>query len=285
MKHYILAGVLFFTLISCNKDKRLKIEKGVVNTGAASIETLQAFFGNPETGGRFVVLQNSRIGDKDESLATTIVNGSFRREGINLKGEKNKFAYIEVECDPSLNTYYKDVSGPDAGKFFGKKINIQLGRKGEERRISQDYIINTASGYNPQSFTCTNEYVGIVYNYDWTILSATPLAPDSFLYWNKDTQNTKGVFIYLEYDPLELANKQMKDAGFNKRQGNFVMVDDIGSYTLTDELFIDIPANAQIEVYIGRGNFEYLRDTQNNLTDIQFASLTFQTGYFQYKTK
>lgn len=285
MRQYVISAVIIFSFFSCNKDKIIELKKGVVNTGIPSIESLQAFLGSHNTGGRFVVLQNSRFGDKDQPLVTTIVNGAFKNGLTFLKGEKSKFEDIFVECDPAINTYYKDVSDSAVDKFFGKRISIQLERKGESGRASQDYIINTETGYNPQSLICTNEHGNLVYNYDWTILSGTPISSGSYLTWNMDEKNTKGVFVFIEYDPLEYANKSMKDAGFNKRQGNFVMVDDIGSYKLTDELFTDIPANAQIEVYIGRGNFEYLRDTQNNLTDIQFASLTFQTACFQYKTK
>ena len=72
------------------------------------------------------------------------------------------------------------------------------------------------------------------------------------LTWTPDLQNTKGIYIMVEFYPLDLKNKDFRN---KKGRKIAIQTEDDGNYKFSGNDFQGIPANATVSLTWGRGNF------------------------------
>lgn len=290
MKKYIIISILISSIISCKKNgDTTQFEKNIVHNNLPTFASLYKYATDNNTSGKFMLTTNTALGNTDLNKFFEInINGAFLEKSSqqNEAGQTNYFNNIKVdpnEMKPGqVQGYYKLFSWNEAGELFGTEINLKLHR-GAAPTLVGDTAINYNGGYSPKVFVCSNNFMENVITNSGEYVRGTKLMPSFTFKWNKDSLNLNGVFVYVEYDPNGIGNEILKTS-YPNRAANGVMVDDNGIYTLTSELFVDIPLNARLSVRIGRGNFSYIKQLDGRVTDMQMSVLTYQYGEFFYKT-
>ena len=281
MKQYAIILAIF--LCSCNKENIVK-EKNVVKKSLPSLESLLKFNSDKNGSGGFLINFSSAIGTKDINELTVNINGAYLNKQTQAKelGGTNYFNGLAIECSKDGNSYYNgDFSLTKGGELFGKNLNLGLNRSSSPNSVG-DSVYNYNGGYVPEIFLISNNIERTVANANFEYISGTTLQPGFRFNWNKDSLNNNGVFIYLEYNPNTIGNEAFKTR-FPNQKANGVLVDDNGSYRLTSDLFDDLPLNALITVHIGRGNFQYITQTDGTVTDMQITAITYQYDNMFYK--
>ncbi len=288
MKYIILSFAVCSLAISCNKNSE-KFEKNVVRKNLPTFESLYKFVTDNNTSGNFMLETNTGLGNKDLNTYFTVhLSGAFIEKNTrqNSIGQTNYFNEIKIEPNimkpGEVYCYDKNLQWNEGGRLFGTQLNLKL-HKGEANSAAGDTAVDYNGGYSPQVFVCSNNFAEAETTTDFHYIKGTTLKPTFTFTWNKDTLNQNGVFVYLEYDPNGYGNESLK-ASYPNKEASAIIVDDNGSYTLTNELFEDVPLNARMSVRIGRGNFSYIKQTDGSVTDMQMTVLTYQSGEFFYKT-
>lgn len=221
---------------------------------------------------------------------------------VHLEGHFNNSAITSIEF--WVNNLSVKATQKNFGKIsqykmlannniFGKYVTINYKLTGNTTRTNSDGSDGT-SFYIPKPIDLMmDDFVGLdiggsggiqpVYNCDWSFKNSAFLSSGKLIKWDADTLNTKGVFIFIEYDPTDETNAPLVAQGFNKRISNAIWIEDDGDYNLDAELFEDIPLNAKVELRMGRGNFNYLTDNNGKISNIQVYALSYIYGSFQYK--
>ena len=291
-KYSYIVFLLLSTFISCNKKNLLdNNEKYVVKKNLPSYQSLFNYITDNKISGSFILQTNAPLGYKDLSNHFVInVNGAFINKTThqNEEGKTNFFNGIPVEpavIKPGeVFSYYKNFNYSDAGRLFGNELKLKLHRLILPQFTSSiDTAIDYNGGYSPEIFVSTNNFEENSSNSNGEYISGTKVKPSFTFQWNKDSLNHNGVFIYLEYEPENFGNSLIKTS-YPDRKANGIIVDDNGTYTLPDDLFEELPLNARLSVYIGRGNFEYIKQQDGTITDMQMTVLTYQFGELYYKT-
>jgi hypothetical protein len=290
MKNIILIIALFIGLVSCNKNKNTEqFEKNIVRNELPSFESLYKFATDKNTSGNFLIATNTGLGNTDlETYSDVQINGTFLEKNSqqNEAGQTSFFNGIGVEPNVmkpgEVYGYNRNFKWSDAGKLFGTQLSLKLHR-GAAASFAGDTAIDYNGGYSPKVFVCSNNFEEGLTTTTGQYVRGTKVKPSFTFTWNKDSLNLNGVFVYVEYDPNGLGNETLKTS-YPNREANGVMVDDNGSYTLTSELFADIPLNARLSFRLGRGNFSYIKQLDGSTTDMQMSVLTYQSGEFFYKT-
>ncbi len=289
MKNIILIVALFSALVSCNKNKNTEqFEKNIVRKNLPTFASLYEYATDNNTSGKFLLTTNTGLGNTDlETSFEVHINGAFLEKGSqqNTEGQTNYFNNIKVEPNVmrpgEVFGYDKHFKWSEAGKLFGTQLSLKLHR-GAAASLVGDTAINYNGGYSPKVFVCSNNFAEALTSTSGLYVKGTTVKPSYTFTWNKDSLNQNGVFVYVEYDPNGLGNETLKTS-YPNREANGVIVDDNGAYTLTSELFADIPLNARVSIRIGRGNYSYMTQADGTVTDMQMTVLTYQAGEFFYK--
>jgi hypothetical protein len=95
--------------------------------------------------------------------------------------------------------------------------------------------------------------------------------------WEADPKNSKGVVIIVKYTPVE-NNKRIRD--LQSREILWLKnVPDTGTFTLTQDLFKDIPKDAFIMLSIARGNYQYTGSGDVDIFSIYAYTIVNMGGY------
>lgn len=280
----IISCAISLAIVSCKKNSASDIEMNVIQKNLPSIESMYSFFTNQNTSGKFLIETNTSIGNNSLEIKTIHLNGAFINKNTQERefGQTNSFDNIELS--PTADGGYdKNISWNEGKNLFGKNLSLIL-RKGSANLVgTADTVINFNGGYVPKLFACTNYFQDGVSDQNMHYVSGTKMRPAFTFNWDKDTLNKNGVFVFIEYDPSTYGNESLSIANPNKAS-NAILVPDNGSYTLTSDMFEDVPLNARINVQIGRGNFGFIKNTDGTVTDMQMVALTYQQSSFYYKT-
>ncbi len=284
-----LLAVIMLIMSCSKKSNTTSIQKGEVQNGIPSFQSLLSFLNNTDVNGTFILQNNTLLGQTDFSKITTPINinGTFFASKVSKQtkaGGEVKFGKIAFNCQN--NSYNKDISFAEGKDLFGKTIEVSLTMPtldNPSNNLTSALLppMVYQSNYVPQLFICTTPIETNVHDASGNYISGTKIYPGSQLSWDIDPKNEKGVFIFFEYSPNDPANQQLTSS-FGNRAANGVLVEDNGYYILPADMFTDIPLNAKIDVYIGRGNFQYFENADNN-DEVQFTSLTYQYGHLWYK--
>ena len=254
MKKYItVIVVLATTILACKKNAASDIEKNVVVKNLPTFESLYKLE-TATTSGKFMVSAYMPLGATDLSTSCEItISGVFLNKATQKPeiGQDNYFNNVKVECAPSNWGYGKQLNWDNGKELFGSQLNLKFkrGAPNSNNAVGGDTVLNLNGGYSPEAFICSNSFPESSMFSNGTYRSGTRLKPTYTFNWNKDTLNQNGVFIYLEYDPNDPNNASFVSAN-PERISNAIIVDDNGSYTLSSDLFTDLPLNSRLRIYI-----------------------------------
>ena len=227
---YILIVAMMLTF-SCQRDE-------------ISLESVQRKFTLID------VFRNINSPDREATISLLNYQGNFHEaawseytrmtvscsEGSEIcdadKVNVNQFEFTFGEAyEQHMSEEYKSI--------FGKELNISFAEDGVDGR----------------DFGDINTYVPEVLDVDITGIDETTLSLQNgtVINWNADSQNANGVYIIVEYTPIE--NERLMEA-HPEKQYNFVNVSDSGSYTYSKSDFPDIPDTALVLLRIVRGIVE-----------------------------
>lgn len=132
------------------------------------------------------------------------------------------------------------LNNPGIGPLFGKTVMFQVDRGDIDRTV-----VLQSGLYVPADLTLTSPV---------KTTSGQVLPKNTVLAWNADTNNTKGIYVLIEFDPEDQDNAAFND-GIRHYQYNVIQADDDGSYALSNADFDGMPAGAKIMLWVGRGNY------------------------------
>lgn len=105
------------------------------------------------------------------------------------------------------------------------------------------------------------------------------IIPGTVITWNKDANNENGILMGIEYTPYEQEELTVRQA---KPQNDvrYDIVEDDGSYTVTEDDLKNFPKGSYLSFYIGR--MAYTLDSGGSVVnDTSIAGLTAVRADFQ----
>lgn len=157
-------------------------------------------------------------------------------------------------------------SSSDIKSLFG---NVILLKKGSNGLITSIASNKTASigGIQEDGLTI---YIPEIINASVSGLENGNIVPGTVVTWNRDIKNLNGVAIMMDYNPYEQTNmgivKDMPD--FESR---FIEIEDVGSYTVTENDLRNFPPGSNLSFYIGRS--AYGINSDNTISTIGDTSI------------
>lgn len=230
---YMLLLALPLFVVACQKENIIQTPRGL-----SHIAPLWGGSNTPADGavriGGFEALQTVPSGAHDISARfwddqnKTIFHGDLMLDSLVLSPnsdgsyQSNEFQFDEVKS------------------LYGKTVDIQLnGKAGDPAVILQQSL------YIPKDLVMSSPLKQ----------SATQvLARNTPVLWNPDPQNTKGVYILIEFDP-EAEENAAVNSTLQRYTYKLIQTDDDGVFTLSPDDFSNIPAGAIVDLWVGRGNY------------------------------
>lgn len=277
----LIFSIFLFTMISCKKNEfGYQAEKNKVFNSKLSLEQLIAANNNPSFG-NVSFQESTSIAGGDRLPLGISINASF----WDKQNKKNKAVHKRITIDgnelvpsPDFMSYQYHLNPvTDLNNLFGRKIRFKADGGNNARSSSLDDSV-----YIPEQIRL--DFPGFIpFGSDsGTILSASNLYSGLQINWNADDLNTSGVFLFVEYFPDDAGNKTLKANGYDESQHNWILVDDIGTFTLTSELFEDIPNGARVRFSIARGGYNVIWNENYEVEDYRVFGFSVQQDNFRY---
>lgn len=232
LRHVLLLALPLF-VAACQKENitqttkglpRLEEAWGAYNTpvdGAVRIGGFKAMqtvpSGAHDIRARFWNDQNKTTFLGDLTLDSLVL--SPNTEGVY---QSNEFQFDEVKS------------------LYGKTVNIQVNDNSGNRTV-----VLQRGLYVPQDLVVSSPLKQS---------SSQVLQRNTPVLWNPDPQNTKGVYILIEFDPEAEENAAFNN-GVRRYEYNLIQTEDDGVFTLSPDDFSNIPAGAIVDLWVGRGNY------------------------------
>lgn len=278
-KLFCILSASLFLVSACQKNKLSEITRNKVFHKTLSFEEIMKI-NNIPSDGVFGIQEFSGIAGGTFLPHAISISGGFIDRGTNspkaVNGEVS-FHGIELQKSPDYKTYFANISPVDQiNNLFGRKIAFSI-----------NYPLLRNNTLIEDSF-----YVPIQIRLDFpgfipfgasadSILDASELKSGQIIQWNKDTANHLGVLLFVEYFPDDAGNGNLKNSGYNQHTSNGILVDDVGKFTLTQELFQDVPIGARIRVSIARGGFLLATDPTSAVTEFKLYAYSVQQDNFK----
>ena len=260
---FVIMTSLSLSLSSCKKD--------IVQKTNNVAETISNYFAlkdlNNNNGS--ISFNSTKTFGSNAKAVYQISSVLFDKEGNQIKQGDLKINDLVIKATEQgiISTDIK-VSN-EIGSLFGKELVIQalkenpgLNPRGGDVLINSN--IRLPSEVKVTSPTATS-----------TIQS---ISRNETIRWIPDPNNTKKMFIAIEFDPNKNDNKSFKN---NKASANYVEVDDTGSYQLRPNDFKGIPNGSLISIYVTRGNYTKTVSTSGRE---QYAVFGYSMARNQFKS-
>jgi hypothetical protein len=273
-----LGTICLLAFASC---KKAAVVMNEVQHKAKSLEDFLALT-TKDNRGRISITESSGFKRALTTGPQIVISGGLNEKNSDQKRPGGDAKFSTVSISPSSDfRYFKQltVSSGDEN-LFGKRVSIEIKGAPNAARTGMSEPTIFGSIETPQIMVVSNEYQPTVYGLNMEFIQANDLSTGSTINWNANTSNDKGVFFFVEYEPTDPTNATFSTA-YPDHVANGVVVADNGSYQITEELLDGIPAGAKVKLYIGRGNYTYLMDADNTLSEVQVYSLTYQYGIFR----
>lgn len=248
-------------LSSCSKEDELSKLKNdtFVNERSSlpTIATILDLLREPVDGYFYLTSESTYSGQNSGS------------RNIGLKGfvnDHNGYAdhgTLSIGSNINLN--------PDQNSFYGatQTFSIPSSLFGQSNNFSLSGTTThpgfTTNFYVPELITITNPG----YQNTMEINSGMELN------WDADNNNSNGIGIVLKFSPSSLKNEL--NGGFTTYSSvvNEIYTEDDGSYIFSAQDFAGIPSGANIELFIGRGNYAKVPMTGNNSSNKHVGLVTY----------
>jgi len=232
---YPLFFILLTLIISCNKeDSTGRISQNI----DLSIETVDLFqtLSEPSDGVAMVASTASNFNLDGRENVTYIRTG---RNEVSILNDYSSILFDEdfsLSLDGNSNTFEPDVKYE---KTYGKSCTVSI-QNSPSDILNNEYKLEINLGYNPKLISLQNDNLH------------EGLNNGKINRWNKDIENTYGVFIIVSYDVSMNNEEFVSDHPYSSI--DFEHVNDIGSYTFDVSDFPLIPEGSIVSIEVIRGN-------------------------------
>ncbi len=262
MKNTFIFSILLLTIFaSCRKEDTTDVVEGLPNMkdflGLANAKKNGAI--NLSSQKTFDIYSNS--GQRDH----VFVNGKFWNDDLVTQNYGALSIDSFILAPGSDGKYQSDFSNvADLKRSFGKTVTFQVDKGDTERTVVLQ------SGFYVPADLIVSSPIKTAQN--------QVLQQSTLITWNQDAQNTKGVYILIEFDPEEEENAAFNN-GIRTYRYNLIQTDDDGSFALSPNDFSDMPAGATISLWIGRSNYEII-DGADGINQYAITAYTFARDVF-----
>ncbi|MDV3866785.1 hypothetical protein CMU00_15955 [Elizabethkingia anophelis] len=256
--YFFILGILMF---SCTEDN-VSIKK-VSNSENAKSVFYKIY--NSEAKNHLLIENLNGIYDKNSisNISSRSLDGSPVSLSINgniIEGTVKLAGKVGVWQSSSL----------DVKSLFGNTILLKKGSNGLIASIASN---KTASinGIQEDGLTI---YMPEIISASISGLENGNVVPGTVVTWNRDMRNLNGVAIMMDYNPY-----QQTDMGIVKDisdfESRFIEVEDIGSYTVTENDLRNFPSGTNLSFYIGRSAYSINSDnTISTIGDTSIGAIT-----------
>jgi hypothetical protein len=280
--------ILLSFLIGSNQACNQKSEEVIDDLQAkkAKPESIMGYYKSftQAADGKFTLKSYTTFASQDdlEAGSNRLDGFFFDKDGKTIVGGDVQIGNIKLKADTkNSNCYCSDYEVRNVGKdLHGTKIKISVQPStGSNLRTAADsvgaeiYVPKLVKIIEPSKFESSADQPFL------------PLKVGGRIAWDIDVKNEKGIVILLEYDPVSMENKFLQDKGQlingkSKKAKALTLKDTDGQYTFSNDDFKEFPANAVVNVTIGRANFATLNGKETSYT---FFAYTVVVSPFQIK--
>jgi len=259
----LFAILVFISFSSCQKEGLFSKRK----SGLSGMENV--FFRlNPNKNGAIGIKSMKTFDIYSASGQKNLWKVGGRFWGAdNVTIQYGNLTLDDVVITPNTYGVYQSESmlnNPQLGPLFGKTVEFTVDKGDIERTV----VLQTGL-YVPKDI--------IIYApLRTTANQVLPL--NTQISWNADTNNTKGVYILIEFDPEDQDNSAFANAT-SHYQHNLIHTDDDGSFTLSANDFSDMPSGAKIILWVGRCN-NVMVDGQEGIVQYALYSYSIALDHF-----
>lgn len=254
---YLVLAILIPVLYSCSDESN-----GVIDGEEQSrISTFEDYFTflNQETDGGVLIQSMSTVNSNGETYSV-ISNIKGDKSPLTLKVDDRVLSFNDYNYSSTENRSYSNLSNQDLRAVFGNKFEVELTNSDVQARTSND------------SQDISSVYIPELVNISFSNLVNGKIGAGTQITWNSDANNTNGVVIGLEYNPLA----QLEESIVNEKPDRLltgVTVDDSGSYIITSSDLSEYPSNSLVTFYVGRAGYNITTDASGN-ADYSLAAMT-----------
>lgn len=239
----ILSFILsFIFIISCRKESKENVESIEI------VENLLTFKQLAQANRSGIIVLQCDLGSKPTTNALPYVSASFNSsETITTPQNIGLLNFGNLKIEAKQNNTYNNIEEIIASNEKKEYLKMLYGKEIKFSVISTNNSLASDSEQIEGNIYIPKIIDGdLVKNNDGSITRETALS------WTPDITNNKKLLICIEFDPLDIGNLQFRD---RKRKSIKILTEDDGSYHFTGNDFNDIPTNAVVNIYWGRGNF------------------------------
>lgn len=255
---------LFVTLLfaSCKKDAPCcdsELEKLLIQqrNGLPSAIQILDMLEQPTDGYIWLKSYNGPANERPATQCSGFINGPWE---VDFTASTLQFGGISTTM-PANRVHYTDFIDNEYQyeNIYGTNANVRITllNGGEQPVLNANF-------YVPKHIQLTN--------YTFQLHQKPTYESGVSISWAADAANTYGIGIAVVY---EAQNPDNSTYVSSKSVVNLIHTDDDGSYTFTASDFAGIPAGANIEIVIGRGNYQIA----------QLGSGTKKVGIYSYSVK
>src|SRR5690606_11899503 len=262
MKKIFITLSSIFLLASCANEEstfNLPVENNSVTGNVISFADYYDFI-TANTHDKALVSNISYINSTGalNSLSASRANST---NPYILKLNGNTFTPSYIYNSPTGSTYQLDDSS--LTNFFGKQLKIDF--------TTTDLVLTDNTNFDV--------YVPDLLTVSVSNLINGQLQPGTIITWNADSQNTNGVVLSAEYNPLTQPSEDISTAYPNRISGGLTF-EDSGSYTIQEEDLENFPKGSNLTFSIGRAGF-IITNNGDITEDLSFGAYTMVKGEYE----
>jgi|GEM_PF-1687310 len=261
MKKLIFTLFVALLFASCKKDVPCcdtELEKLLIQqrNGLPSAIQILDMLEQPTDGYIWLKSYNGPANDRPVTQCSGFINGPWE---MNFTASTLQFGGISTTM-PADRVHYTDFIDTQYQyeNIYGAAQDVRITLNGAEQPV-----VN-ANFYVPKHIQLAN--------YTFQLHQKPTYESGVSISWVADTANAYGVGVAVVYQADDPANSAYTNS---KSVVNLIHTEDDGSYTFSASDFADIPTGANIEIVIGRGNYQVA----------QIGSSTKKVGIYSYSVK
>ena len=243
-------------LYSCTDESN-----GVINEPEQSISTFEDYFAfmNQETDAGVLIQSMSTINSNGETFSVAS-NIKGNKRPLTLKVDNRALNFNDYYYSSEKNRSYSNLSNQDLRSVFGNTFEVEL--------TDSDVQAKTTNTDEDIS----SVYIPEIVNLSFSNLVNGKIGVGTQIIWNSDADNTNGVVVGLEYNPLAQLEQSVIDEKPNRLLTGVTIVDN-GNYTITASDLDQYPSESLVTVYVDRAGYNITTDPSGN-TDYSLAAMT-----------
>lgn len=207
----------------------------------SNVKTFEDYleFANADTDNR-IMLQSLGAINNTSTIDVISARSKVQLGSIEFQIDEDQYVGENIFSGDEFITWNSNVD--NLSQYYGKEVDVKVSNKLLQARNSSNSD-DVVSFYIPEIISAN------LYN-----LKEGKIQPGSYITWNADPNNVNGIILAVEYKPTSQFTEEMVNE-YNERLIKGLTIDDVGTYTITEEDLAEFPDNANLSFYIGRTGY------------------------------